>query len=256
MTERGWLILAACVAGGLGVWLILPRRRAWGRRLGFAAALAGLGLFGAQVPRMVGLAKQGILYAFGAVTIISCVAAVSSRNPVYSAIWFGASLIGTAGLFLVSGAQFLAVATVVVYAGAILVTFLFVLMLAQPQGRAYYDRLSWEGLLSAATGAVLVGLILGAYAGHIAELADAVPEEPTGVAADVHVLAPEHVARLGGVLFGRHLISVQVAGFLLLAALVAAVAIVQQGKEASRGLARSRQPEPAPAPSPSAGNEN
>ena len=51
---------------------------------------------------------------------------------------------GRAVLFI--GAQFLAVATVVVYAGAILVTFLFVLMLAQPEGKAAYDRVSWEAL--------------------------------------------------------------------------------------------------------------
>jgi NADH-quinone oxidoreductase subunit J len=69
-------------------------------------------------------------------------------------------LLGTAGLFLYQGAQFLSVATVVVYAGAILVTFLFVLMLAQPEGQAYYDRVSWEALLSAATGAVLVGMLM------------------------------------------------------------------------------------------------
>ena len=62
-------------------------------------------------------------------------ATVTFRNPVYCAIWFGLSLLGTAGLFLFHGAQFLAVATVVVYAGAILVTFLFVLMLAQPEGK-------------------------------------------------------------------------------------------------------------------------
>ncbi len=248
--ERSGLIIAACAAGGVGMWLMLPRRRAWGRWLGFAAALAGLVLFGAQLPRVAGLAEQGILYAFGAVTVVSCVAAVTARNPVYSAIWFGASLVGTAGLFLVSGAQFLAVATVVVYAGAILVTFLFVLMLAQPQGRAYYDRLSWEALLSAATGAVLVGIVLGAFAGDVADLAAAVPEQPPAAGAEPEksVLAPEHVARLGGVLFGRHLVSVEVVGFLLLAALVGAVAVVQQGSDSSRRAAEARGPQPAPAP--------
>jgi NADH-quinone oxidoreductase subunit J len=46
-------------------------------------------------------------------------------------------------LFLLQGAQFLGVATVAVYVGAIVVTFLFVLMLAQPEGHAYFDRVSW-----------------------------------------------------------------------------------------------------------------
>ena len=77
-------------------------------------------------------------------TIVAAVATVTFRNPVYCAIWFGMTLTGTAGLFLFAGAEFLAVATLVVYAGAILVTFLFVLMLAQPEGDASYDRRSWE----------------------------------------------------------------------------------------------------------------
>ena len=69
------------------------------------------------------------------------------------------TLTGTAGLFLLAGAEFLAVATIVVYAGAILVTFLFVLMLSQPEGHTSYDRRSWEAMISAFTGAVLVGIL-------------------------------------------------------------------------------------------------
>ena len=56
---------------------------------------------------------------------------VTSRNPVYSALWFAAVVLSTSGLFLLAGAQFLAAGTVIVYAGAIIVTFLFVIMLAQ-----------------------------------------------------------------------------------------------------------------------------
>ena len=79
---------------------------------------------------------DGVFLILAAVTVISAVGAITFRNPVYCAIWFGLSLLGVAGLFFFAGAQFLAVATVVVYAGAILVTFLFVLMLAQPEGKA------------------------------------------------------------------------------------------------------------------------
>ena len=92
-------------------------------------------------------------------TIVAAVATISFRSPVYCAIWFGMTLTGTAGLFLLAGAEFLAVATLVVYAGAILVTFLFVLMLSQPEGHTSYDRRSWEAMISAFTGAVLVGIL-------------------------------------------------------------------------------------------------
>ena len=122
------------------------------------------------------------------------------RNPVYCAIWFGQSLLGTAGLFLFTGAQFLAVATVVVYAGAILVTFLFVLMLAQPEGKAAYDRVSWEALLSAVTGVVIVG-VLSMTIGRVLSPANAaaqpVDRADAEEALDAGILAPQHVARLG-----------------------------------------------------------
>ena len=65
---------------------------------------------------------------------------MTSRNPIYSALWFASVVLSTAGLFLLAGAQFLAAGTVIVYAGAIIVTFLFVIMLAQMEGKAQYDR--------------------------------------------------------------------------------------------------------------------
>ena len=65
---------------------------------------------------------------------------VTSRNPIYSALWFASVVLSTSGLFLLAGAPFLAAGTIIVYAGAIIVTFLFVIMLAQMEGKALYDR--------------------------------------------------------------------------------------------------------------------
>ena len=145
--------------GALGMWLMLPRGTARGRGVGIVLATIALGLGASQVPRLGDWTADGVFLVLAAVTVVSAAAAVTFRNPVYCAIWFGQSLLGTAGLFFFTGAQFLAVATVVVYAGAILVTFLFVLMLAQPEGKAPYDRVSWEALISAATGIVIVGVL-------------------------------------------------------------------------------------------------
>ncbi len=109
---------------------------------------------------MSGRTDHNIVYGVISTTaVVAAAMTVTFRSPVYCAIWFALSLLATAGIFMLQGAQFLGVATVVVYAGAILVTFLFVLMLAQPQGQAFYDRVSWEGLLSAITGVILVGVL-------------------------------------------------------------------------------------------------
>jgi NADH-quinone oxidoreductase subunit J len=176
---------------------------------------------------------NGIFSILAGVTVVSAAAAVTFRNPVYCALWFGLMLMGVAGLFLLSGAQFLAVATVVVYAGAILVTFLFVLMLAQPEGKAAYDRVSWEALLSSATGMVIVGVLSMTIVGVFTAPPDPTPTSlpvTSQAALDQGVLVPEHVAALGSELFGKHLIAIEVAGTLLLAAIVGAAVIVAQGK--------------------------
>jgi NADH-quinone oxidoreductase subunit J len=130
---------------------------------------------------------------------------------------------GTAGLFLLTGAEFLAVATLVVYAGAILVTFLFVLMLSQPEGHTSYDRRSWEAMLSAAAGAFLIGVL--------SMTITAVLSNPrAGQAPPLNAEYSSQVAQLGAELFTRYFVPVQVVGTLLFAALVGAAVIISQGR--------------------------
>jgi NADH-quinone oxidoreductase subunit J len=233
MNELQIIITLATLLGATGMWLMLPRGRAGGRMPGAVLALVALGLWGSQLARLGDLAIDGLFLILAAVTVIAAIATVTFRNPVYCAIWFGMTLTGTAGLFLLIGAEFLAVATLIVYAGAILVTFLFVLMLAQPEGDAPYDRLSWEAMLSAATGAVLVGIlsmtILRVFSGSLTPPGRPLTPPEEGTLAK-GVLVPQHVAALGGDLFGRHLIAIEVAGVLLLAAVVGAAIIVAQGR--------------------------
>jgi len=212
------LLLAA-----VGMWLMLPRGGARGRGLGMVLTATAIGLGTSRLPWLGPWTAEAVFLVLAAVTIVSALGAVTFHNPVYCAIWFGQSLLGTAGLFLVAGAQFLAVATVVIYAGAILVTFLFVLMLAQPKGRAAYDRVSWEAPIAAAAGVVMVGILSITIGGAFSH--PIVP--PTEAALAAGVLAPQHVAGFGGQLFGRHLIAIEVAGMLLLVALVGAAVIVQ-----------------------------
>ncbi|MCR4412252.1 MAG: NADH-quinone oxidoreductase subunit J [Thermoguttaceae bacterium] len=252
MIDARIIILLAVLLGGAGVWQMLPRGAARGRATGAVLAAASLGLFASQLPGWSDWVAGALFYVLAGVTLASAACTISFRSPVYAAIWFGMSLLGTAGLFLTQGAQFLAVATVVVYAGAILVTFLFVLMLAEPTGRAHYDRVSWEALVSASCGAAFVGVLTatllgvvtvqGDYPGFRGEAREdrTVPFGPPGrlvrpgnlpgQTQQGQVLADEHVKALGDALFGRHLIAVQVAGVLLLAALVGAAVIVGRSR--------------------------
>ena len=80
------------------------------------------------------------VFAIGA--LMSGVLMITARNPVYAALWFALATLSTCGLFLSADAPFLAAATIIVYAGAVIVTFLFVIMLAQQSGAAGYDQRS------------------------------------------------------------------------------------------------------------------
>jgi len=224
--------ILAILLGAVSLWLMLPRGGARGRGIGMVLGVVALGLGVSQLPLLGQWMADGMFLILAVVTVVSAVGAITFRNPVYCAIWFGLSLLGVAGLFFFAGAQFLAVATVVVYAGAILVTFLFVLMLAQPEGKASYDRVSWEASISAVAGMMIVG-VLSISIGSVLSRVEAPIEptaRPTEEAMAANILTPQHVARLGGELFSRYLIAVEVAGVLLLAALVGAAVIVAQGK--------------------------
>jgi len=227
MLETRWILTIATAVGALGMWWLLPSREPRGRVAGAALLAIALGFGASQVPPIGNWAEQGIFFVLATVTIVAAIATVTMTNPVYCAIWFALSLLGTAGLFLYTGAQFLAAATIVVYAGAILVTFLFVLMLADPGGRAACDRTSWESLVSATTGVVLIGVL----SITVAKVLDGTGGDEmitTLEPAKNAVLAEQHVLAIGAELFGRHLLAIEVAGVLLTAALIGAAAIVAQ----------------------------
>lgn len=297
-TPLSWAVLLFAFA----LWLMVPPSSRWRRAAAIVLGAVGVGLSASLFPPLATVAERSVFWILSGITLLAAGATVAARSPVYSAVWFALSLLTTAGLFLISGAQFLGAATVIVYAGAIVVTILFVLMLAQPRGNAVYDRISW-GTYPAATaslaGAALVGLLTLTTAGLVGDdrssLDDALaqfvddegqpriaPElvrgsrfgvdsatgrptfwielaEPVAKLSEISefelqialgenqvvtrqpqeyevelllgdVLGEDHVARLGGELLGRHLVSVEVAGVLLLVALVGAVAIVIQGR--------------------------
>ncbi len=234
-SPNGRLLLATIVAG-FGIWMMMPgSNRKWPKIVGAFLAAAGAILMFSLLP-VLGLEFESVMFwLLTAITLSAGVATITSRSPVYCAIWFALVLLGVGGLFLVNGAQFVGIATVAVYAGAIVVTLLFVIMLAQPEGHSFYDRVSWgkiPSLLGCIAGVGLAALIVGAVAATpLAELASVAPQNNTQ-----DVLVEDHVAALGGHLFTKHLINVELAATLLMAALVGAVAMAAHGSTRQDGL--------------------
>ena len=141
-----YLAMAVVILGAAGTYLLLPHRHGsvkpvrvhadGGGLVGLSIALFALFWRAPAGPSL----SSRFFYLFSFASVAGAVLTITSRNPVYSALWFASVVLSTSGLFLLADAQFLAAGTVIVYAGAIIVTFLFVIMLAQMEGRAPYDR--------------------------------------------------------------------------------------------------------------------
>jgi NADH:ubiquinone oxidoreductase subunit 6 (subunit J) len=156
-----WPITLVAALGFAAVFLLLPRPRATARTWGAAAGGLALLLAGALVVRATHLAPETVLfYAFAGIAVIAGGLLVTQSNPARAALSFALVVLSTCGLFLLQAAPFLMAATVIIYAGAIIVTFLFVVMLARQEGPSDADQRSREPLLSSLTGFVLLGALL------------------------------------------------------------------------------------------------
>ena len=163
------LALAAFASAGL-VMIMRPGARSI-RLAGSVLGLAGVaGLF----VEVLKLASGGggippvLPVVFGAIAIFGAARVITHPRPVFAAIYFILVVIASAGLFLLLGADFMAFALIIVYAGAILVTYMFVLMLAQqsPQdgetSANWYDRAPREAL-----SCVIIGFVMIATLGQV-----------------------------------------------------------------------------------------
>jgi NADH-quinone oxidoreductase subunit J len=147
--------------GALAIFLLLPRPRPYPRLWGAAAAALALLLTGwLLVHASLSRAETVLFYAFSAVAIVAGGSLVTQRNPAYAALSFALVVLSTCGLFLIEAAPFLMAATIVIYAGAIIVTFLFVLMLAHTEGPDDANDRSREPLLATIAGFVMLGALL------------------------------------------------------------------------------------------------
>jgi NADH-quinone oxidoreductase subunit J len=167
----------------------------------------------------------------GLMVMAGCGMQVETR-PVYSALWFALVILATCGLFLMQGAAFISAATIIVYAGAIVVTFLFVIMLARQGGKSNYDVRLMQPMLAMVTGGVLLAAMV--YA-----IQQPVPEKTDVPSPGVNLSAPMEsdlstVAALGRSLFVDHLFAVELASILLLVAIFGTLVIALQSREQAR----------------------
>ena len=161
-------LLVPLALGALSLYMLLPRPEPlptlWGAITGVVALVLG-GIFVVRadilgIGRPDNLIENILFYLFSLGAIVSGVLLVTQSNPARGALCFTLVVLSTCGLFLLLAAPFLMAATIIIYAGAIVVTFLFVLMLASQAGRNDADSRSREPAFAVLTGLVLLTAIL------------------------------------------------------------------------------------------------
>ena len=173
---------------------------------------------------MTSLSAQGAFYYLAIVSIVSALLAVTRKNPVHSMLWVLALFLHVAGIFLVLGAEFLAAVQIIVYAGAILIFYLFVLMLLDLPGEVARPRFGKHWPLAALVGLSAFGLIWAARIGTLK--AGDVEGETASAIADGEI--PRNVAEIGRSLFGPFALPFEIASLVLLAAIIGAVVLARK----------------------------
>jgi NADH-quinone oxidoreductase subunit J len=158
--RENWKILIPALLAFVGVYLLLPRVRRNYAMLGGAVVGLALVLVAFWWVRHEQLSAENALFGiFAALSVIGAVLMLAQNNPVRAALSFALVVLSSCGLFLLLQAPFLTAATIIIYAGAIVVTFLFVLMLAQQSGMSNADHRTREPFLATLAGIVLLGAL-------------------------------------------------------------------------------------------------
>lgn len=197
------LLYAACALGAFGVLLALPKKKAFSPFIiGAVLAAAALGLafvgMGLGAKKLAAGGSPALpnyhFYIFSAIALFGALRVISHPRPVYAALYFILTILASCGLYVILSAEFMAFALVIVYAGAILITYLFVIMLATeaPSNEALdmlgeYDRFSREPVFATISGFVLLAALTTVLAGGSATLkpqiaAGTIAPDPTSAA--------------------------------------------------------------------------
>ncbi len=166
------------------------------------------------------MAAQILFFLLAIVSIAAGLGMLLSKSPVSSALWLILNLFCIAGLYLTLNAQFIAVVQVLVYAGAIMVLFLFVIMLLNLDSLPDLNRIEWKKVF----GFVLAMSVLAILCFTVASSLNILP---SNISAGLAAQSGSAVS-LGEMLFTRYAFLFEIIGVLLLAATIGAVIIARR----------------------------
>ncbi len=167
-------------------------------------------------------------YLFSALTVASAFMVISARNPVHAVLWLILAFFNAAGLFVLLGAEFLAMILVVVYDGAVAVLFLFVVMMLDVDFAALRAGFMKNASLGAIVGLIVAAEIIMVVAskfwapGALKGLAPPGAPMPAGIS---------NTQALGQLIYTKYVYFFQGAGLILLVAMIGAIVLTLRHKE-------------------------
>jgi len=232
------------VIGAVAVYLAMPGDRRASRFGAIVLGAVGLGALIVILASLIGHSRV-MFYLLAVVAVVAAARVVTHRKPVYSAVYFLLLVVSVAGIALLAGAEFLAAALVIIYAGAILVTYLFVIMLAQQPKPLEYDIQPREPALAVLAGFVLIAGLAGPIVyrqgpqmipasqpirmATAAETATRVQVTPL----NEHGWHVGNTLTIGTELMTTHVVAFEAAGVLLLVGIVGGIALATRRLTAS-----------------------
>jgi NADH-quinone oxidoreductase subunit J len=165
-------------------------------------------------------------YLFATLTIASAIAVIVARNPVHSVLWLILAFFNGAGLMLLLGAEFIAMLMVIVYVGAVAVLFLFVVMMLD------IDFASLRtGFTKNLPFGIIVALVLLA---EIVVAVSAWSSGPTLSGRAIPAAATPNIVAIGQLLYSRYLFPFEIAGLILLVAMIGAIVLTHRSRRDTR----------------------
>jgi NADH-quinone oxidoreductase subunit J len=168
------------------------------------------------------MAEAVFFWIFATILVVSALAVIMARNPVHSVLFLILAFVCAAGLFLIMGAEFLAMILVVVYVGAVAVLFLFIVMLLDVD----FARMK-QGFVQYLPQGLLIAFVVGA---ELVYVVSGWTPSPKAAAAATPSGTLSNTAALGEVLYTRYFYFFQAAGMILLTAMIGAIVITLQHK--------------------------
>jgi len=165
-------------------------------------------------------------YIFAAVTVAAAFMVIASRNPVHSVLFLILAFFNAAGLFILLGAEFLAMILVVVYVGAVAVLFLFVVMMLDVDFAEFREGFLQYLPIGGLVGMILLVELILVLGGMLVS-----PEAVSSAASPTPPLAQmQNIGAIGALLYTRYIFYFQMAGLVLLVAMIGAIVLTLRHK--------------------------